>query len=308
MSEQAPVVITTKQAKGQINTFGRSLVIYIALFLAVHYGLPLAEEKLPAVFMGVSADLVSLCLSIIILIAVTVIPFGISARKLDLDIRSYLRNPRLRADRIFALACIGIALNLTVTSLSTLFYFFFHTRTIAYPFLGSFTSMEKILCNIAYFVFFVIVEPVCDEFIFRGIIQRQLGHYGRYFGVLGSAVLYAISRQNLVLAVPAFFVGWYLSLITLRYHSILPSIQTHIALSLFLWVLDIVPGNYLWLVTVFIIIVYILAGLFMFQKRVDTGMVRYGATEWKLWKILLTSSSIIVCIILFLLNVYLSLQ
>ena len=308
MSEQAPVVITTKQAKGQINHFGRSLVIYIVLFMAVHYGIPWASEAFPAVFMGMSADLAGLCLSIIILIAVTAIPFGISAKCLHLDIRSYLKNPRLRGDRIFALSCIGIALNLTVTSLSTLFYFFFHTRSIAYPFLGSFSSTEKILCNIAYFVFFVIVEPICDEYIFRGIIQRQLGHYGRYFGVLGSAVLYAISRQNLVMAIPAFFVGWYLSLITLRYHSILPTIHVHIVLSMFLWVLDIVPGNYLWLVTVFIILVYILAGLFMFQKRVDTGMVRYGATEGKLWKILLTSGSIIVCMILFAVNVYLSLQ
>ena len=308
MSEKAPVVITTKQAKGQINHFGRSLVIYIVLFMAVHYGVPWISEHYPAALMGMDADLASLCLSIILLVFVAAVPFGIAAKNLNLDIRSYLKNPRLRGDRILALSCIGIALNLTVTSLSTLFYFFFHTRSISYPFLGSFTTMEKVLSNIAYFVFFVVIEPICDEYIFRGIIQRQLGHYGRYFGVLGSAVLFAISRENLVAAIPAFFVGWYLSLITLRYHSILPSIQVHIALSMFLWILDIVPGNYLWLLTIFIIIVYILAGLFMFQKRVDTGLVRYGATEVKLWRILLTSSSIVICIILFVINVYLSMR
>ncbi len=308
MSENAPVVITTKQAKGQINHFGRSLVLYIALFMAVHYGIPWAGEHYPALLMGLNADLASLCLSIIVLVFVTAIPFSISAKKLNLDISSYLKNPRLRSDRVVSLACIGIALNLTVTSLSTLFYFFFHTKSIAYPFLGSFNTTKKILANVAYFVFFVLTEPICDEYIFRGIIQRQLGHYGRYFGVLGSAVLYAISRQNLVAAIPAFALGWYFSLITLRYHSIVPTIRVHIAIALFLWILDIVPGNYLWLVTIFIIIIYFLAGLFMFQKRVDTGMVRYGATEFKLWKILLTTSSIVVCILLFAVNVFLSLQ
>ena len=39
----------------------------------------------------------------------------------------------------------------------------------------------------------------------------------------------------------------------------------------------------------------------------ENSMVRYGATEPKLWKILLSSDSIIVCLILFAVNVVLSL-
>jgi len=308
MSKNTPVVITTKQAKNQINHFGRSLVLYIAVFMAVNYGVPFIASHYPAVLNGIDVDLLRLCLSIILMIVITVIPFNISAHALDLNISEYLKNPRLRADRVVALICIGIGLNLVVTSISTLFYFFFHTQSISYSFLGSFRTTDQIIKNILYLLHFVLIKPVCDEYIFRGIIQRQLGHYGRYFGVLGSAALYAISQPNLVDAVPAFFVGWYLSLITLRYHSIRPSVQVHIALCLFLWALDVIPGNYLWLITVFIIVIYILAGLFLFQKRVDTGLVRYGATEWKLWRILLTSGSIIVCMVLFAINVFLSLR
>ena len=308
MSSKTPVVITTRQAKKQINHFGRSLLIYVSLSVAVKYALIYTDRYFPNLLKGMDAELAHLIASIILLLFVTLVPFSISALALRLDIRDYLRNPRLRIDRIIALICIGIGLNLLVTSISTLFYFFFHTQSAEYPYLGNFSTNENIIKNLVYVAYFVIVKPICDEYIFRGIIQRQLGHYGRYFGVIGSAFLYMIAQANLVDAIPAFVIGWYLSLITLRYHSIQPSIIVHMAISLFLWALNVIPGNYLWLITLFIILIYVFAGLFLFQKRVDTGMVRYGATEGKLWKILLTSSSIVICIIIFIVNVVLSLQ
>jgi len=307
MTENAPVVITTKQARQQINHLGRSLIIYIVLFSLLQASGRLTELYASDALENVDTDMVTLVASIVFILFVTLIPFTISAKKLKLDIKDYLKDPRLRIDRTIALICIGIGLSLVVTSISTLFYFFFHTESISYDWLGSFNTAENITKNILYFVFFVILEPLCDEYIFRGLIQRQLGHYGRYFGVIASAVLYAISRTNLVDALPAFVVGWYLSLITLRYHSIRPGIKVHLALSLFLWIVEIIPGNMIWLITIFIVLIYIFAGLFIFQKRVDTGMVRYGATEGKLWKILLTSPTIIACIVLFVLNIMFSL-
>ena len=78
--------------------------------------------------------------------------------------------------------------------------------------------------------------------------------------------------------------------------------------SLFLFGLAVIPGNYLWIITIFIVLIYIFAGLFLFQQRVDTNMIRYGATEWKLWRILITSFSILLCIVLFVINVVLTLQ
>ncbi|MCR5230378.1 MAG: CPBP family intramembrane metalloprotease [Solobacterium sp.] len=302
----SPQVITTRQARKQINHFGRSLIIYVLVMMLMRYGFDFLSEKYPEVFMGFDPMVVELAMTIVLTILVAVIAFGISSRMLNLNIRDYLRNPRLRSDRVIALICIGIGINLIAVSVSTLFYFFFHTESASFPFLGQFNTNLNIIKNILYVILFVFVKPVCDEYIFRGIIQRQLGHYGRYFGVLGSAVLYALAQLNLVDAVPCFFVGWYLSLITLRYHSIKPAVTVNVCLNLFLWAMNVIPGNYLWLITLFIVLIYISAALFIFQKRVDTGMVRYGATEWKLWKILLTSSTTIILIILFIFNVTVS--
>jgi len=306
MPENSPRVITSRQARKQINHFGRSLVIYIAVFMVFRYGTSLLASYFPQIFI-VEPQIVYLVGEMVLLTLVTLIPFRISAKMLNLDIHDYLHDPRIPASRMIAIISVGIGINLIATSISSLFYFFARTNSASYDFLGKFTTETYIIENALYLLENVIIIPICDEYIFRGIIQRQLGHYGRYFGVLGSAMLFAVSQANLVMAIPAFFVGWYLSLITLKYHSIKPAVQVHIALSLFLCLMDIAPESMLLVITVAIIVVYIIAAFSIFQKRVSTNMVRYGATEPKLWKILLSSDSIIVCLILFAVNVVLSL-
>ena len=50
MSTVTPVVITTKQAKKQINHFGRSLLIYILLFTFLRHGMHPMYEAMPKLF------------------------------------------------------------------------------------------------------------------------------------------------------------------------------------------------------------------------------------------------------------------
>ena len=304
MSRQ-PVRITRRQARAQINHFGRPLALYIVLFSLLRYGLPFLSEHFS---LGSDLELFCLLASMGAYLFMALIPFSIAAYFLKLDIRDYMHSPRLRIDRTLGLVCIGIGVYLMVMSISTLFYFFFRTQSVSYSFIGQWNTEANVIKNILYFFLLVIIRPLCEEYIFRGIIQRQLGHYGRYFGVLGSAFLYMVTQTDLVLAMQAFVIGWYLSLITLRYHSIRPALTVHIALSFFLWVLESVPGHFLWLVTIFMIVVYIGAALFVLQWRSDTNRIRYGATEGKLWGILLSSASVVLCMILFIANIVLSLR
>lgn len=305
MASSSPVVITRKQAKKQVNHIGRALIFYILLFSALKYGMDWIIQNHIEWLFGYDADYIRLIGGIAGMVLV-MIPFEVASKCLHLKLSDYLRNPRLPVTKTIVLICIGIALYLIVVSVSMLFYFFFHTDSLTFDFLGKYNTTTNVIKNLLYVALYVIVKPIFDEIIFRGIVQRQLGHYGRYFGVLASAVLYAIAQTNLVDAIAAFVVGWYLSLITLRYHSIHTPIQVHIGICLFLFVLNSLPEKYLLVIILMILLIYVLVALFIFQKRVDTSMVRYGATEWKLWKILLTSASVIVCIVLFLVNATLS--
>ncbi len=308
MASNDTKVITRRQAKKQINHFGRSLILYILTLTFLRYGIDYLIDSHEEIFMGYDPEMIRMIASIVLTLLVTLIAFNISSRSLHLNIRDYLKKPELSLFHKLALCSVGIAINLIVTSIATLFYLFFRSEPQTFTYLGYWNTTGRIINNILYLVFFVFVKPICEEYIFRGVIQRQLGHYGRYFGVLGSALLYAIAQTNFADAIGAFFIGWYLSLITLRYHSIRISTLVHVTLLLFLWVIQVIPGNLLWLVTLLIIAAYLMAAVFIFQKQVDTGMIRYGATDGKLWKILLTSSTVIISIALFIVNIVLSIM
>ena len=308
MNNNEPEIITEIQAKAQINHLGRSLILYLSVFLLLQYGTNLIETYAPQVFHGLNPDLFMLIASSIVMLLVAGIAFSVSASKLKLKIIDYLSKPKVTFGTMFQLVCIGIGIQLIITSISSLFYFFFHTASSTYAFVGNYTTMETIYLNIAYFVFYIILKPICDEYIFRGIIQRQLGHYGRYFGVLASSVLYAMAQSNLVEAIPALFIGWFLAIITLRYHSIRPAVIIHILVSLFIWGVDVIPESFIWVITVLIVIVYITAALSIFQKHVLSIRAKTGATDGTLWKILFTSSTIIIYTLLFILNLVLSSQ
>lgn len=305
MTVNEPKTITAAQAKHQIGLFGRSLILYILFFGVFHYGIEAIHTDFPTIFFGLDPDYVQL-VAYTITALLMVLFFHLSSVQLKLNIKDYLKKTNMSFFKWVSLLCIGIGIALLMSSIATLFYFFTSSNRIRYPYLGAFNTTDNIIKNILYFLFFVLLRPICDEYIFRGIIQRKLGHFGRYFGVLGSAMLYAIAQFDFMHAFSSFFVGWYLSLVTLKYHSIRPTIQISIGISLFLWIVDIVPAHYFWIVLIFLLIVYLIAAISFVSRFISTNMVRYGATEWKLWKLLLTTPSIILCILLFVANVVLS--
>ena len=68
---------------------------------------------------------------------------------------------------------------LLTTAITSMFSFLANISTVQYSFVGDFRTQENIINNILYCICFVLLKPMSDEIIFRGIVQRQLGHYGR---------------------------------------------------------------------------------------------------------------------------------
>lgn len=294
-------VITSKEAKRQINCLGWPLSIYFLILCALNY-LYTKQDIITEYLGSIDIDILFFILLIIISITFTFILLVLSRNKLHMYIGQYLIRPNVTTSKKVAYVCIGIGIMLLTLSLSTMFYFFFHTSSIEYTFVGSFRTSKEIIKNILYILFFVFIKPITDEIIFRALIQRELGHFGRYFGVLASAMLYAIMQGNLVNVIPAFFLGWYYSLLTLRHHSIFPSISVACSIALFEYIINIIPDTMIIITISLIVIVYVICAFSIFRKRVNTNMVRYGATEGMLWKVYLTSPSIICCLLLFILN------
>ena len=306
MSDKRPQIITRKQAKRQINTLGYSLAIYIVLSILLWYGTPFLEVYFPSVFMNADPELVMLGFTAVMMLFLLYVPFRITSRHLDLNIRDYLKKPALTADRLLMLCAMGAAISLAVTGISSYLHILLHMHSLSYSFYGNFSTPYNIGLNVLCFIVIVLIKPWCDEQIFRGIIQRQLGHYGRYFGVLASSFLYAIAQPNLSEALPAFFLGWYLAILTLRYHSVRPAVSVHIFTAALSWLITVLPDSLVLVPTVIVILIYVAAAFALLQRIISLNIIVHFEWDSRLWKILLTSSSVILCILLFIISIILS--
>ncbi len=298
MSQNEIKVITVQEAKQQINCFGYPLAIFFFLFTFLRFGI----AYIPKEYRPQNIELVALAISISSTVLFTIIFMAIAKKKLKLNLKDYWLKSDLPLSRIFSYVILGLGIMLLTNAITSMFSLFTSARITKYAFVGSFRTADNILKNIVYFFFFVILKPITDEIIFRAIVQRQLGHFGRYFGVLASAFLFALIQGNLPSAIPAFFIGWYLSLIALKYHSIRITILSSIFIHLFVWLIDIMPPELILVTTLLVVFIYIMCVVIIVNKSVSTNIIRYGATESKLWKIFLTSPSIILFIIIFIVS------
>ena len=63
----------------------------------------------------------------------------------------------------------------------------------------------------------VIVGPIIEELIFRGLLLRSLAQYGRNFAIITTSILFGVYHASLIQNGYAFVVGIVLAYITLRY-------------------------------------------------------------------------------------------
>lgn len=306
MTKYRPQVITTKDAKKQVNRFGSSLVIYIFINQMLWYGIGFLKSYYPQALLGFDPDLVIMVFFIVTLLIAGFGLFRISSKVLDLDIKDYLRKPEISAKRWITLICLCIGITYLSTAVATFFRFLLHPASGAYAFVGYFTTPLNIIKNAVYFLLFVLIKPLCDEYVFRGVIQRQLGHYNRYFGVIASAFLYALASPSLTDAIPAFFSGWFLALVTYRYHSIIPARRIHIATAFFAWLIAVIPDRFVIIPTILTALVYIIGAASLIGSKLNFHISSSGALNAKLWKTLLSSFTIILSMILFIAGCVLS--
>ena len=304
MSEST--TLTPRQAKGQMNTFGFALVIYVIALTLYRHGTNLIIENAPELFMGYDPQVVVNFCFIPFLLLVSFVPFFIVTRLLGFKVRKYMKKPKLTFGKFLIGLCLGIAIYFFVSSISSVFGFIMKSADTSVEFLGDFRSTRLIMLNVIYFIYTGIVLPICDEYVFRGVIQRALGHFGRGFGVVASAALYALAQGSLIEALPAFFFGWYMSILAIRYHSLWPSILIHIGTSLFFLGMNLIPAAYSWVILVLVFLVYVVSiGALLFRK-VNAKISYSMAWEPTLWKLLFSCSTIWIVVLVFIFNVAMS--
>jgi len=94
--------------------------------------------------------------------------------------------------------------------------------------LAQFSSFpNNIPALILYFIQLSVLAPLCEEFIFRGLILQNLRKYGNFFAILVSSVMFGIVHGNLSQTPFAFVVGVALAITVIETGSIWVSVLIH---------------------------------------------------------------------------------
>ena len=78
------------------------------------------------------------------------------------------------------------------------------------------------------FVYVCLIGPICEEFIYRGLVIKLLSPYGKGIAVVFSALTFGLMHANIEQAVPAVMGGLVYALVAVRYNSIAPTIVIHV--------------------------------------------------------------------------------
>jgi membrane protease YdiL (CAAX protease family) len=73
----------------------------------------------------------------------------------------------------------------------------------------------------------VVIPPIVEEMLFRGVVLQSLKRYGEGFAIVVSAFFFALYHGNLIQIVFAFLAGLALGFVVVRTGSLLPSILIH---------------------------------------------------------------------------------
>ena len=90
----------------------------------------------------------------------------------------------------------------------------------------SFTGVAGI--DIFLILYIVLIGPIFEELLFRGVILRTLDRYHRVFAILISSLLFGLMHMNLVQSIVTFFIGCVLAYASLKEESLMVPIVLHI--------------------------------------------------------------------------------
>lgn len=90
-------------------------------------------------------------------------------------------------------------------------------------------SKTEMLLNMAYII---IIGPIAEELIYRGLILHFLKPYGKTVAILFSGIIFGLMHGNIPQAVSAFGTGCIMAAIAIECGSVFPTILIHIANNL----------------------------------------------------------------------------
>ena len=132
-----------------------------------------------------------------------------------------------------------------------------------------FSLNGSVLFNTFTFISVVILAPIFEELIFRGMILNALTKYNKMFAIIVTSLLFGLLHLNITQAIPAFFMSLVLCYMYVQTDSILVTILAH-AGNNFLALMSAYSNHILITVLVLALVIYGLITIILKSKELNS--------------------------------------
>jgi|GEM_PF-6266932 len=143
-----------------------------------------------------------------------VLPAHVYARRRDLTLRPALGLNGLGAKDVAVMyaAMMGVNTLGMLGVMATELLFNASGFTIFIDIMPDDTALSFWLMN----AYAVLLAPLVEEYVYRGVLLEGMKPYGERFAVTASAVLFGLTHGNLMQFLPAVLIGWFLGYIRMK--------------------------------------------------------------------------------------------
>lgn len=124
---------------------------------------------------------------------------------------------------------VCMTVNLLVSVMVSIFTLVMKEAGLTVPRQDFTVTQSNTLTVITQVLYVMIIGPIAEEIIYRGIILTLLKPFGKWLAVFVSALIFGIMHGNIPQALPAFAGALIYGLVAVHCNSIIPTILIHIA-------------------------------------------------------------------------------
>lgn len=177
----------------------------------------------------VSSSLFSMAGNIFVVVVSVVLLMLIARFVMKIDFHEMMKPQKRHVGQAAKWFPLCMTLNVAVNIVISVFTSYMEQAGITVPESDFSISSAGALTLAAQFAYVIVIGPIVEELIYRGVILTLLKPYGKFMAVFFSALIFGLMHGNIAQAASAFASALIYGIIAVRCNSIIPTIMIHIA-------------------------------------------------------------------------------
>lgn len=284
-------------------------VYYYIVYLYKNHSLTLSFSKVAAYLQSkpklITSSMFAMCGNLFCVITTFAATLLVGKFMLQIDFNSMLKPEKnhIKQAAVWFPACMTI--NTVMSVLAALLTFFLTSGGVRVPTVDFSLTKPGALVVILQISYVVIIGPIIEEILYRGVVLTLLMPYGKGLAIFVSALLFGLMHGNIPQAIAAVAGAVMYGLIAVKFNSIIPTILIHIANNLIASYPDYttvynLPG---WIYYVVMIILAVI-GMFVIFTRITelriTNEPQTLLTKGQKYRVVFTNIFMIIYILMLL--------